>query len=99
MGKIYLITGLLFLLSGVVQILRTEYIAAIVWVALGIGFLLNTEPLQLSDIRQGSLRGITAVIALITAISFFGYQVFQDYRAIHSPERGEHSENSDHGNS
>jgi hypothetical protein len=99
MGKIYLITGLLFLLSGVVQILRTEYIAAIVWVALGIGYLLNTEPLQLSDIRQGSLRGITAVIALITAISFFGYQVFQDYRAIHSPERGEHSENSDHGNS
>jgi len=99
MGKIYLITGLLFLLNGVVQILRTEYIAAVVWVALGIGFLLNTEPLQLSDIRQGSLRGITAVIALITAISFFGYQIFQDYRASHSPERGEHSENSDRGNS
>lgn len=99
MSNIYLITGLLFLLSGVVQILRTEYIAAVVWVALGIGFLLNTEPLQWSDVRQGSLKGITTVIALITAISFFGYQIFQDYRATQSIERGEHSENSDRGNS
>ncbi|GAB4194913.1 MAG: hypothetical protein Fur006_40950 [Coleofasciculaceae cyanobacterium] len=99
MSKIYLITGLIFLASGVIQILRTEYVASVVWVALGIGFLLNTEPLQLSDIRQGSLRGITAVIALIAAISFFGYQIFQDYRASHSSERGYHSENNDRGNS
>lgn len=99
MTKLYLITGWIFLLSGAIQVLRTEYVAAVIWMALGIGFLLNTEPLQLSEIRQGSLKGITGLIALITAISFFGYQVIQDYRASHSPDKAEQSENNDRHNS
>ncbi|AFZ59469.1 hypothetical protein H6G54_07885 [Anabaena cylindrica FACHB-243] len=86
MNSFPVICGIIFILNGVIQFWRREYIPGTIWVILGILSLVTQnirefDNFQFGNLKQLSLKAIAFGMALTIAASLFVYQIYQDYNA------------------
>ncbi len=86
MNSFPVVFGIIFILNGVIQFWRREYIAGTIWVILGILSLVTQnirefDNFQFGNLKQLSLKAIALGMTLTIAAGLFGYQIYQDYNA------------------
>jgi hypothetical protein len=88
----------MFMINGIYALVRAEYAAAAMWIALGAVFIVTLDNrdsavAQSNELRRGSIKVISAVIALTIAVTLLGYQVVKDFTAKNSSDPGSKKEN------
>jgi hypothetical protein len=89
MNSFPVVCGSIFILNGVIQFWRREYIPGTIWIIIGALSLVSLnirefDNFQFSNLRQLSIKAIAFGMALTIAAGLFGYQIYRDYTAKQS---------------